>query len=155
MSGLEIAVKMLAHGKGMALPDFQSAGCSGVDLMAALQAPVFLQPGKIVLIPTGIGVSLPNGYEFQVRPRSGLALRHGIAVLNAPGTIDADYRGEIQVILANFGEIQFEITRGMRIAQMVLARVECFQWRRVEALEESARGAGGFGHTGVDSSSEE
>lgn len=144
-----VDVKVLAHAEGLALPAFQTPGASAMDLMAAVSEPMVLQPGRIGLVPTGLSIALPHGFEFQVRPRSGLALRHGIAVLNSPGTVDADYRGEIQVILANLGPEPFVIERGARIAQLVLARVELFEWRPVEELPPSQRGAGGFGHTGL------
>jgi len=119
-----------------------------MDLVAAVESPVSIPPGRVALVPTGIGVALPPGFEFQIRPRSGLALRHGITVLNSPGTVDADYRGEVQVILANLGDAPFEVTRGMRIAQMVLCRVERVAWRPADSLDATARGDGGFGHTG-------
>ena len=119
-----------------------------MDLLAAVDEPMAVPPGEIVLVPTGLSIALPPGFEFQVRPRSGLALRHGIAVLNSPGTIDADYRGEIRVILANLGKAEFVIERGSRIAQIVLSRVERFDWNRVSSLAPTSRGEGGFGHTG-------
>ncbi|MBI1290577.1 dUTP diphosphatase [bacterium] len=145
---LTVPVVLHAHGEGIPLPEFQTPGSSGVDLCAAITEPLRVDPGRIVLVPTGLSIALPVGFEFQVRARSGLALRHGIAVLNSPGTVDADYRGEIKVILANLGPEPFMITRGMRIAQMVLARVELFQWEPVTELPTSDRGDGGFGHTG-------
>jgi dUTP pyrophosphatase len=119
-----------------------------MDLRAAVTAPVTLLPGERRLIPTGLRIALPDGYEAQVRPRSGLAARHGIGMVNGPGTIDSDYRGEIQVILINLGQEPFTVTRGERIAQMVVAPVTRVTWAEVEALEDTARGAGGFGHTG-------
>jgi dUTP pyrophosphatase len=121
-----------------------------MDLLAAVEAAVVLRPGARSLVPTGLTVALPQGYEAQVRPRSGLALKHGVTVLNAPGTIDADYRGEIGVILVNHGQEAFTVTRGSRIAQMVIARCLRAEWRPVGALDESARGAGGFGSTGLE-----
>lgn len=145
---MKIALKVLPHAADLPLPSRQTELSSGVDLVAAVGEPVGIEPGRVALIPTGLTVALPRGFEFQVRPRSGLALKHGITVLNSPGTVDADYRGEIQVILANLGPETFEVTRGLRIAQMVLARVKIFQWQVVESLEETKRGAGGFGHTG-------
>ncbi|MCC5874599.1 MAG: dUTP diphosphatase [Candidatus Sumerlaeia bacterium] len=146
---MRIPVTVLPHGEGLPLPSFQTRGSSGVDLVAAVTEPMVIAPGKVALVPTGLKLGLPEGFEFQVRPRSGLALRHGIAVLNSPGTIDADYRGEIQVIMANLGEEPFPVNRGDRIAQMVLARVEKFIWNVTDDLTITERGEGGFGHTGV------
>jgi dUTP pyrophosphatase len=146
---LTVPIARLPHAADLPLPSFQTEGSSGVDLVAAVLEPLTIEPGRIALIPTGLSIALPLGFEFQVRPRSGLALRHGIAVLNSPGTIDADYRGEIQIILANLGREPFVVTRGMRIAQMVLARVEVFRWEPLAELPPTPRGAGGFGHTGV------
>lgn len=143
-----VDVKVLPHAAGLSLPAYQTPGSSAMDLVAAVADPLVLEPGRIALVPTGLAIALPIGFEFQVRPRSGLALKHGIAVLNSPGTVDADYRGEIQIILANLGPAPFTIERGARIAQLVLARVELFQWRQVEELPPTERGAGGFGHTG-------
>lgn len=130
------------------LPAYESAAAAGLDLRADVDRTIVLSPGGRALIPTGLVVELPNGYEAQIRPRSGLALRHGVTLLNAPGTIDADYRGEIQVILVNLGEVDFEIERGDRIAQMVVAPVHRVQWSEQEALGRTERGEGGFGHTG-------
>jgi dUTP pyrophosphatase len=143
-----VKVVRLPHAEGLPLPAYQSDGAAGLDLLAAVQAPVVLRPGKRTLIPTGLVLDLPLGFEAQVRPRSGLALRHGITVLNSPGTIDSDYRGEIQVILVNLGDRPFTIARGERIAQLVVAR--CQQVRLTEATAASAtgRGSGGFGSTG-------
>ncbi len=149
MSAVSVAVTRLAHGAGLPLPEYASAASAGMDLAAAVGEPLTIVPGARALVPTGIAVALPQGFEAQVRPRSGLALEHGLSVLNAPGTIDADYRGEIGVILANFGERAFTVTRGMRIAQLVVAPVARVAWRPVEALPDSARGEGGFGSTGV------
>ena len=149
MNALAVSVTRLAHAAGLPLPDYASAGSAGMDLHAALDAPVILAPGGRALIPTGIAIALPEGYEAQVRPRSGLALEHGITLANAPGTIDADYRGEIGVILANIGDTPFEVIRGARIAQLVVAPFVRVAWRPVEALPESERGAGGFGSTGI------
>jgi dUTP pyrophosphatase len=132
---------------GLPLPQQMTPGAAGVDLVAAVEAPVTLAPTERALIPTGIAVAVPAGYEAQVRPRSGLALRHGVTVLNAPGTIDADYRGEVMVLLVNLGTEPFEVRRGDRIAQMIVAPVARFAWREVRSLPASARGAGGFGHT--------
>jgi dUTP pyrophosphatase len=119
-----------------------------MDLSAAVESEVVLVPGQTILIPTGFAIALPPGYEAKVRPRSGLAIRHGVGILNAPGTIDADYRGEVKVILTNFGTENFVVRRGDRIAQMVIARHERAVWEEKEGLEETGRGAGGFGHTG-------
>ncbi|MCH9013063.1 MAG: dUTP diphosphatase [Proteobacteria bacterium] len=141
-------LQRLPHGAGLALPDYATELSAGVDLLAAIEADVVLQPGERKLIPSGIAIALPAGTEAQVRPRSGLALEHGVTVLNAPGTIDADYRGEVGVILINHGDAPFTVTRGARIAQMVIAPVTQASWREVERLEDSARGAGGFGSTG-------
>ena len=146
---LAVSVTRLAHAAGLPLPGYASAGSAGMDLHAAIDAPVILVPGGRALVPTGIAIALPEGYEAQVRPRSGLALRHGITLANAPGTIDQDYRGEIGVILANIGDAPFEVTRGARIAQLVVAPVVRVAWRPVETLPDSTRGAGGFGSTGV------
>lgn len=129
-------------------PRYETAGASGLDVQAAISVPVVIAPGEIVLIPTGFGVALPEGYEFQVRPRSGLAVRYGIGIANSPGTIDADYRGEIRIALINFSRIPYTVKRGERIAQLVLAAVSRVSWREVERLPESSRGEGGFGHTG-------
>ncbi len=149
MSAVSVAVTRLAHGAGLPLPEYASAASAGMDLAAAVGEPLTIVPGGRALVPTGIAVALPQGFEAQVRPRSGLALEHGLSVLNAPGTIDADYRGEIGVILANFGGQAFTVERGMRIAQLVVAPVARVAWRPVEALPDSARRQGGFGSTGV------
>lgn len=130
------------------LPTYATEASAGMDLRANLTEPVILQPGERKLIPTGLFIALPVGYEAQVRPRSGLALKHGVTVLNSPGTIDADYRGEIGVVLINHAKEPFEIADGERIAQMVVARHEQVMWQTVETLDDTARGAGGFGHTG-------
>lgn len=146
----EVRITRLAHGKGLPLPTYQSALAAGLDLMAAVpaDAPVTIAAGARALIPTGIAIALPPGTEAQVRPRSGLAARHGLTVLNAPGTIDADYRGEIQVLLINHGDESVVITRGMRIAQLVIAPITRAQLREVDSLDETQRGVGGFGSTG-------
>ena len=147
---MEIKIKRLFHGEGLPLPAYQSAGAAGLDLVAALpaDAPLLLQPGGRALIPTGLALELPAGYEAQARPRSGLALHHGVTVLNAPGTIDSDYRGEIGVILINHGEQPFEIARGARIAQLVIAPVTQARLVVVEDVAATSRGDGGFGSTG-------
>lgn len=146
----EVRVQRLSHGMDLPLPSYQSALAAGLDLMAAvpIDAPVTLTPGARALIPTGLAIALPAGTEAQVRPRSGLAARHGLTVLNAPGTIDADYRGEIQVLLINLGDEPVSVTRGMRIAQLVVAPVIQTQLREVASLDGTSRGAGGFGSTG-------
>lgn len=145
---ITVAVTRLPHGAGLELPAYATAHAAGVDLLAAIDKDVVLPPGGRALIPTGLAIALPEGYEAQVRPRSGLALKHGITLPNSPGTIDADYRGEVGVILANLGSEPFTVTRGMRIAQMVVAPVTTLTWREVEKLPETARGTGGFGSTG-------
>lgn len=147
---VDVPIQQLPHAAGLPLPAYQTAGAAGLDLVAALPEarPLVLAPGTRALIPTGLRLALPNGHEAQVRPRSGLALKHGITVLNSPGTIDADYRGEVQVILVNLGQVPFEIRRGERIAQMVVQPVIQANLVRCEALDETARGAGGFGSTG-------
>jgi dUTP pyrophosphatase len=151
VSEIEVRVVRLPQASDLPLPSYQSPQAAGLDLMAAIaaDAPVILAPQTRALIPTGLAVALPGGSEAQVRPRSGLAARHGVTVLNSPGTIDADYRGEIQVVLINLGSEPFTVTRGMRIAQLVIAPVQ--QARLIEAatLDDTARGAGGFGSTGT------
>lgn len=149
MSEISISIRRLPHGADLALPSYATALSAGMDLLAAVAAPVVLAPGARALVPTGIAIALPAGFEAQVRPRSGLALKNGITVLNSPGTIDADYRGEVGVILSNQSDLPFTIERGMRIAQMVIARHERAVWNAVESLDETERGAGGFGSTGI------
>jgi dUTP pyrophosphatase len=146
----EVRITRLAHGADLPLPSYQSAHAAGLDLIAAVpaDAPLTLAPGARALVPTGIAIALPENFEAQVRPRSGLAARHGLTVLNAPGTIDADYRGEVQVLLINHGSDAVEITRGMRIAQLVVAPVARANLREVRSLDETGRGRGGFGSTG-------
>ncbi len=146
---VRVAVTRLPHGRDLALPAYATGGAAGLDLLAAVAEPVTIAPGARALIPTGLAIALPAGYELQVRPRSGLALRHGIVLANSPGTIDEDYRGEIGVIVLNAGTEAFTITRGLRIAQAVLAPVTRLAWDEVESLGETARGAGGFGSTGT------
>lgn len=145
---LSVPVRRLANGRDLPLPAYETGAAAGMDLLAAVHADLVLEPGGRALVPTGIQVALPEGFDGQVRPRSGLALRHGVTVLNSPGTIDADYRGEIGVILVNLGQASFTVTRGMRIAQLVVAPVAKVGWQEVEALPESGRGDGGFGSTG-------
>jgi len=154
MSGsheVEVQIKVLAHGEGLPLPELATAAAAGADLVAAIgeDAPVRIEPGKRMLIPTGLAMALPAGFEAQVRPRSGLALKHGVSVLNAPGTIDADYRGEVGVILINHGPEPFVVTRGMRIAQIVVAPVWRARFTTVGELSETGRATGGFGSTGT------
>ena len=150
---VHIGVRRLEHGANLPLPAYATPASAGMDLTAAIpENKIFtLEIGKRMLIPTGLCIELPDGYEGQVRPRSGLALKHGITVLNAPGTIDADYRGEVSVLLINHGDQPFEITRGMRIAQLVIAPVIQCRIEAVTSLDDSARGSGGFGSTGLTS----
>jgi dUTP pyrophosphatase len=148
MSAIPVAVTILPHGKGLALPRYATEASAGMDLAAAIAADIVLAPGERRAVPTGLAIALPAGYEAQIRPRSGLALRHGVTVLNSPGTIDADYRGEIQIILINLGAEPVTLTRGQRIAQLVLAPVARLAWQEVSALPASVRGSGGFGSTG-------
>lgn len=145
---LRVPVEILAHAEGLDLPSYATAGAAGMDLRAAVASPLTLRPGERILVPTGLRIAVPPGFEAQVRPRSGWALRQGVIVPNAPGTIDSDYRGEVMVILATIGTDPVEITRGARIAQLVFAPVARGAWAVVERLDETARGAGGFGHTG-------
>ncbi|MET4806710.1 dUTP diphosphatase [Limibacillus sp. MBR-115] len=145
---IAVAVQRLPHGEDLPLPAYATSDSAGLDLMAATDEPLTLQPGERRLIPTGLAMALPTGFEAQVRPRSGLALKQGITVLNSPGTIDADYRGEVGVILINLGQEAFTVERGQRIAQMVVAPVTQLAWQEVRNLEDSARGSGGFGSTG-------
>ena len=149
MNEVEIEITRLAHGRELPLPAYESAFAAGMDLRAAVSADLVLMPGARTLVPTGIAIALPPGYEAQVRPRSGLALKNGITGLNSPGTIDADYRGEIQVLLINHGTAPFTVLRGMRIAQMVIAPVSPALLHEVAELPETARGSGGFGSTGT------
>ncbi|MDX1737002.1 MAG: dUTP diphosphatase [Alphaproteobacteria bacterium] len=149
-SKVAVNVAITPHGKGLALPAYGTEDSAGADLLAAIEDRHVIHPGKRALIPAGIKIALPKGYEAQVRPRSGLALKHGITVLNSPGTIDADYRGEVGVILINHGEEDFLVERGMRIAQLVIAPVQQIAWQEVNDLDDTERGEGGFGSTGVD-----
>jgi dUTP pyrophosphatase len=146
---VEIAIVRLPHGRDLQLPDYATASAAGADLLAAIDQDIELGPLERRIVPTGISIALPVGFEAQVRPRSGLAARNGITVANAPGTIDADYRGEVGVILVNLGKEPFRISRGMRIAQLIVARHARAVWREVSRLDQTARGAGGFGSTGV------
>lgn len=147
-SMVRVALQVQPEGEGLELPAYATAGAAGMDLRAAVRAEVTLAPGARALISCGIRIALPEGYEAQVRPRSGLALRHGVTVANAPGTIDSDYRGTVSVILVNLGDEPFVVRRGERIAQLVVAPVTRVELTVVDDLPESARGAGGFGHTG-------
>lgn len=145
-SAITIQIRRLPHGDGLPLPAYATPGAAGMDVVAAEE--LTLAPGARHAVATGFAVAIPDGYEIQVRPRSGLALKHGITCLNTPGTIDSDYRGEVKVILANLGSEPFEIKRGERIAQLVLAAVQLARFAEVAALDDTARGAGGFGSTG-------
>ncbi len=146
---MKVRVRRLPHGVDLPLPAYASAGAAGMDLLAAVTDALTIAPAGRALVPTGIAIALPPGHELQVRPRSGLALRHGIVLPNSPGTIDEDYRGEIMVILLNAGDAPFTVTRGMRIAQAILAPVLRAEWDEHDELDDSARGAGGFGSTGT------
>jgi len=150
VNGVAIEIKQLPHASGLPLPAYQSSLAAGLDLLAAVpeNAPITLEPGKYTLVPTGLTIALPPGFEAQVRPRSGLAAKNGVTVLNAPGTVDADYRGEIGVILVNHGDAPFVIRRGERIAQMVIAAVVRAELTQVTTLSATERGSGGFGSTG-------
>jgi dUTP pyrophosphatase len=149
MSQVAVAITRLFHGADLDLPAYATAQSAGMDLLAAVPEEIVLAPGERRLVPTGIAIALPEGFEAQIRPRSGLAFKQGLSVLNAPGTIDADYRGEVKVLLINLGQEPIAINRGMRIAQMVVAPYTRVDWMSVMSLDESARGAGGFGSTGV------
>jgi dUTP pyrophosphatase len=149
MTQVEIAVTRLPHNADLPLPAYETEQSAGMDLAAAIDAPLSLAPGARAMVPTGLAIALPAGYEAQVRPRSGLAAKNGVTILNTPGTVDADYRGEVKVILINLGDKTFEIERGMRIAQMVIAPVTQASFAEVASLPETARGTGGFGSTGT------
>ena len=146
---VSVALTRLPHGADLPLPAYQTDGAAGLDLMDAVSEPIDLRPGARRLIPTGIAIALPPGYEAQIRPRSGLAFKFGISIVNAPGTIDADYRGELSVLLINLGDQPFRIAHGDRIAQMVAAPVTRISWDEVASLEETDRGSGGYGSTGT------
>ena len=145
----EIRIQKLPHFDGLALPSYATAGAAGMDVEAAVEADMVLAPGRRAAVPTGLAMAIPAGFEIQVRPRSGLALKHGVTVANAPGTIDSDYRGEVKVILANLGDAAFTVARGDRIAQLVPAPVQRAELEEVGTLDETARGIGGFGSTGT------
>lgn len=151
MSPIEVSIKRLPNAAGLPLPSYQSMGAAGLDLIAAVlgEQPTVIAPGHSAMVPTGIAIALPPGTEGQVRPRSGLAAKHGITVLNAPGTIDSDYRGELSVLLVNHGRESFAVARGMRIAQLIIAPVLRAKLREVKNLDETSRGSGGFGSTGT------
>jgi len=150
MTDITVAVRPLPHFEGLVLPAYETLGAAGMDVRAAVaeDEPIVLMPGRRAMVPTGLSVAIPQGYEIQMRPRSGLAAKHGITCLNSPGTIDSDYRGELKVILINHGEEAFTIARGERIGQMLLAPVTRLVWRQVDSLDETDRGSGGFGSTG-------
>lgn len=148
MKELSVDIQVLSHGEGLPLPAYATAGSAGMDLRAAVDEPIVLQPGERHLIPTGMRIALPEGYEAQVRPRSGLATERGVTVLNAPGTVDSDYRGEVKVGLVNLSDKAHTIQRGDRIAQLVVAPVTRVAWQQVTSLDETERGTGGFGSTG-------
>jgi dUTP pyrophosphatase len=151
MSSIDVGITRLPHGADLPLPSYQSETAAGLDLLAAVpvDAPLAIAPGRYVAVPTGIAIALPPGTEAQVRPRSGLARNHGVTVLNAPGTVDSDYRGEIQVLLINHGHEIFEVTRGMRIAQLVIAAIVRIRLNEQDKLDQTRRGSGGFGSTGA------
>jgi len=146
---VNVAIQRLPHARDLPLPAYATAGSAGLDLLAANDTEIELRPGARMAVPCGIALALPPGFEAQVRPRSGLALNHGVTVLNAPGTVDCDYRGEVKAILVNLGEATFRIARGMKIAQMVIARHERIEWSETAELPASVRGDGGFGSTGL------
>lgn len=148
-SRLNVSVQRLPHSEGLPLPAYGSVEAAGCDLVAAIADPITLQPGDSTIVPTGLKIALPPGYEAQVRPRSGLAAKNGVTVLNSPGTVDSDYRGEVGVILINHGREAFTIERGMRIAQMVIGQVIQIDWQETDDLNVTERGGGGFGSTGV------
>ena len=146
---IPVRLVRLSHAADLPLPAYETPGSAGMDVRAAIDSPVTLAPGAIASIPTGLTVEIPSGYELQIRPRSGLAIKHGITLANSPATIDSDYRGEIVIGLIHLGHEPFPIERGMRIAQFVLARVPLIEWQEVDALTTTTRGEGGFGHTGL------
>ncbi|HZV80575.1 MAG TPA: dUTP diphosphatase [Geobacteraceae bacterium] len=148
MEQITVALKRVRPGSDLPLPRYMTSHSAGMDLYADMTGDALLQPGERMLVPTGVAIALPDGYEAQIRPRSGLALKHGISLVNSPGTIDADYRGEIAVIVINHGREPFTVRRGERIAQMVVARFSRVEWQETEELESTLRGEGGFGHTG-------
>ncbi|MCF7811875.1 dUTP diphosphatase [bacterium] len=145
---MQIEVKIHPHGEGLPLPQYASPGAAGLDLYAAVEDAIVLKPHRTMAVPTGISIAIPEGFEGQVRPRSGMALKSSIGVINSPGTIDSDYRGEVKVLLTNFSDQDYSIQRGDRIAQLVIARYERIDWKECDELPESRRGSGGFGHSG-------
>ncbi len=145
---MKVPIRRLPHGEGLPLPQYTSVGSAGLDLYAAVDDVLMIKPHCTVAVPTGVTIALPGGVEGQVRPRSGLALNHNVGVINSPGTIDSDYRGEVMVLLTNFSDRDYEIKRGDRVAQLVIARYERIEWREVQELPQSERGASGFGHSG-------
>lgn len=149
MQDVQVFIRKLPHAENLPLPQYKSEDAAGMDVFAALTEPVILLPGTRALVPTGLQIAIPRGYEVQIRPRSGLALKSGLGVLNSPGTIDADYRGEIQIILINLGDEPFIVARGDRIAQMVLCSVPRAVLKECTGLPQTVRGEGGFGHTGI------
>ena len=149
MDSVPVKIIRLQNDNDLPLPSYESEGSSGMDIRANVKEPVLLNPGEIKLIPTGFAVSVPLGYEAQIRPRSGLALKHGIGLVNSPGTIDSDYRGEVGIIMTNWGSESFPIRRGDRIAQMIISRVYKADFVVTDNLDETSRGQGGFGHTGI------
>jgi dUTP pyrophosphatase len=149
MTQVKIAVSRLPHNTDLTLPAYETAQSAGMDLPAAIDIPLYLAPGDRAMVPTGLAIALPAGYEAQIRPRSGLAAKNGVTVLNTPGTVDADYRGEVKVILINLSDEAFEIQRGMRIAQMIISPVSRASFAEVDSLPKTSRGAGGFGSTGA------
>ncbi len=149
MTQINIKITQLSHGEALPLPEYATKGSAGCDLLAAVSGEIVMGSMERQLIPTGIAIALPDGYEAQIRPRSGLAFKHGISVVNAPGTIDSDYRGEIKVLLINLGDEPFTVTRGMRVAQMVIAPVSQAKWQQVGSLDETTRSDAGFGSTGT------
>ena len=151
-----LQLKILENGYGLPIPKYESEGAAGLDLLAAISESknIIILPGKAEMVPTGIAIALPKGFEAQIRPRSGLAAKNGITILNSPGTIDSDYRGEISAMLINHSKVNFEIERGMRIAQMIIAPVVQFNLIKAETLDETKRGAGGFGSTGISAEDE-
>lgn len=146
---LKVKITKINNNQDLPLPLYSTNGSAGMDIVAHLEKPLRIESGKTVLVPTGLAIAVPDGFECQVRSRSGLAAKHGIFALNSPGTIDSDYRGEIKVILSNFGENTFEINNGDRIAQLVVAKYEKVEWQLSESLDETERGEGGFGSTGI------
>lgn len=148
---ISIPLMQMPHAKGLPMPSYETTGAAGMDISAAIDAPISLAPMQRAAVPTGLMMAIPQGHEVQIRPRSGLAFKHGLTVVNAPGTIDSDYRGEVKVLLINLGQDTVEITHGMRIAQMVVAPVTIAEFTESDMLDETARGAGGFGSTGTSS----